>query len=67
MVSSTYSSRGIINSVSNDGPAFEGEDFKQSQHGISHIVKVKIPRITPESVRLALVMLGCSISWLVGI
>lgn len=30
-------------------PAFQGENFKQCQHSISHIVEIKVPRIRPES------------------
>lgn len=30
-------------------PAFQGENFKQCQHSIPDIVKIKVPRICPES------------------
>lgn len=36
------------NDISDLHPAFEWQHLKQSQHGISYIVKVKITRVGPE-------------------
>lgn len=35
------------NNISHFHPAFQGEDFKQGQHSIPHVVKIKVPRIRP--------------------
>lgn len=42
-----YRSDAMNYDISDFDPAFEGQDFKQSQHSIPHIVKVKVPRIGP--------------------
>lgn len=36
------------NDISDLHPAFEWQHLKQSQHGISYVVKVKITRVGPE-------------------
>lgn len=43
----TYWPHAMNNNVPHFHPAFQGEDFKQRQHSVSHIVKIKIPRICP--------------------
>lgn len=36
------------NDISDLHPAFEWQHLKESQHGVSYVVKVKIPRVGPE-------------------
>lgn len=43
-----YRSNTVNNDISDLHPAFKWQHLKQSQHGISYVVKVKIPRIGPE-------------------
>lgn len=42
-----YRSNTVNNDISDLHPAFQGQHFKQSQHGVSHIVKVEITRVGP--------------------
>lgn len=44
-----YRPHTMNNNIPHFHPAFQGEHFKQRQHSISHIVKIKIPRICPAS------------------
>lgn len=42
-----YRPNSVNNDVSDLYPAFQGQNFKESQHSIADIVKVKISRICP--------------------
>lgn len=43
-----HRSNTVNNDISDFYPAFEWQNFKQSQHGISYVVKIKISGIGPE-------------------
>lgn len=42
-----YRPHTMNNNVPHFHPAFQGQNFKQCQHCIAHVVKVKVPRICP--------------------
>lgn len=42
-----YRPHTMNNNISHFHPAFQGENFKQCQHSVSHIVEIKVPRICP--------------------
>lgn len=42
-----YRSNAVNDDVPNFHPSFERQHFKQSQHGVSHIVEVKVARVGP--------------------
>lgn len=42
-----YRPHTMNNNVPHFHPAFQGQNFKQRQHCIAHVVKVKVPRICP--------------------
>lgn len=44
-----YRTHTMNNNIPHFHPAFQGENFKQCQHSIAHIVKIKVPRIRPAS------------------
>lgn len=44
-----YRPHTMNNHIPHFHPAFQGENFKQCQHSVSHIVEIKVPRIRPAS------------------
>lgn len=43
-----YLSNAVNDDIPDLHPAFEWQHLKQGQHGIAHVVKVKITRVGPE-------------------